>query len=70
MRKFNGILIDENGTPQRYAKFVCFGEMSVGTKCYHEVNENGEEIEGWFYFMSRRKIDGKNYQLFVLEGVE
>lgn len=69
MHKFNGIIID-NGECVRASRFVCFGEFSDGTRCFHEIDENGKEIEGVFYTMSRQKIDGKTYQLFFLEGVE
>ena len=69
MKKFNGMLIEDDEI-KRISKFVCFGEMSDGTKCFHEVDENGEEIEGKWYSMSRRKIDGTTYTLFFLEGLE
>ena len=69
MKKFNGFLI-ENGVCERRGKFVVFGEMSDGTKCYHEIDKNGDEIVGAWYSRMVKKIDGKNYNLFFLEGIE
>ena len=66
MKRFKGLLID-NGEIKRVSLFVCFGEMCDGTKCFHELDENGNEIETYWYSMSRRKIDGKTYTLFFLE---
>lgn len=68
MRKFNGFLI-ENYRVQRRGKFVVFGELSNGLKCYHELDGNGNEIEGVWYSRMVKKIDGKNYNLFILEGI-
>lgn len=69
MRKFNGLLVEDNEI-KKIAQFGCFGEMADGTKCFHELDENGNEIEGKWFSMSRRKIDGKTYTLFFLEGLE
>lgn len=69
MKKFNGLLVKDNEII-KISRFVCFGEMSDGTKCFHEIDENNEEIEGAWYSMSRRKIDGETYTLFFLEGIE
>ena len=69
MRKFKGVIIDDSKCI-RASRFVCFGQFADGTKCYHEVDDNGAEIEGIFYTMCRHKIDGKTYQLFFVEGIE
>ena len=69
MRKFNGLLI-EDGEIKKESRFVCFGEMSDGSKCFHEIDENDEEIEGKWYSMSRKKFNGKAYTLFFLEGLD
>lgn len=69
MRKFTGFLVDDNEI-KRESRFVCFGEMAGGTKCYHEIDENSKEIENAWYSMSKRKIDGVNYTLFFLEAID
>ena len=67
-RTFNGLLIDD-GEIKRASRFTCFGEMSDGTKCYCEVDENGEQIGTAWYSFSKKRIDGKIYNLFYLEAI-
>ena len=69
MHKFNGYIIND-GEIEKKSKFVCFGEMADGTKCFHEIDENGDEISGFWYSMSKIKVDGKQYALFFREGRE
>ena len=67
MRIYNGLLVDDNEI-KRSSKFVSFGEMADGSKCFHELDENGNEKDDFWFSMSRKKINGKNYTLFFLEG--
>ena len=67
MRKYNGLLID-NGEIIKESKFVSFGEMADGSKCFHELDENGNEKNDFWFSMARKKINGKQYTLFFLEG--
>lgn len=64
MKKFGGYVI-ENHYPVKY-QFVCFGEMIDGTHCYHKLDDNGNEIEGEWYSMSR----WSGHNIFTMEGVE
>ena len=68
--RFKGVIVNDNWEAVRASRFVCFGEFSDHTKCFHEVDENGEEIEGVFYTATRKKIGNKSYMLFFVEGVE
>ncbi len=69
MRKYTGIIIEDQKAVRK-STFKCFGEMADGMKCYHELDPEGEEIEGKWYSMARKKIDGTTYTLFFLEGLE
>lgn len=69
MRKFKGLLVDDNIIIKE-STFICFGQMSDGSKCFHELDTNNNEIIGAWYSMSRRKINGNTYTLFFLEGLE
>lgn len=62
--------IVENAEILRPARFKVFGEMADGLKCWHEVDEDGNEIEGAWYSCFCMKINGKRENFFVLEGVE
>lgn len=70
LRIFKGLLIDD-GEILRASRFGCFGEMDDGTKCFHEVDENGEKVsDAWYSFGKYRdKESGKVYNLFYLEGI-
>lgn len=69
MRKYSGYVVEDHEIG-RVSVFKCFGEMSDGMKCYHELDAVGEEIEGKWYSMARKKIAGTTYTLFFLEGLE
>lgn len=66
---FKGAIIDE-GKFIRASRFVCFGQMSDGMKCFHEIDADGNEIEGAWYSFSKVTIDGRKYPIFILEGIE
>lgn len=63
-RVFRGVKLDENLDYNGISKFIIFGQMDDGTSCYHEIDENGEEIEDAWY--SRQTRQGMN--IFFLEG--
>ena len=69
MRKYSGYVIEDK-TIERIAFFRCFGEMSDGMKCYHELDATGEEVEGKWYSMSKQRINGSVYTIFFMEGLE
>lgn len=68
LRVFKGLLIDDNEV-KRVSRFACVGEMADGTKVFHEVDDNGEEVGGAWYSFSKTRIDGKVYNLFFLEAI-
>ena len=63
-RVFRGVKLDENFEYKGVSKFIIFGQMDDGTSCYHEIDENGEEDETYWY--SRQTRHGMN--IFFLEG--
>lgn len=50
------------------SKFVVFGEMSDGSKCYHELDVCGHEKTDFWFSMSIMRINGKSEKIFFLEG--
>lgn len=64
-RTFTGLKIDENLESKGVSRFVIFGQMSDGSSCYHELDEQGNEIEDAWYSRSTKY----NMNLFFLEGV-
>lgn len=65
-RVFRGVKLDENLEYKGISNFIIFGQMNDGTSCYHEIDENGEEIEGAWYSRSTKYIPHMN--IFFLEG--
>lgn len=65
-RVFTGVKLDENLEYKGISKFIIFGQMNDGTSYYHEIDENGEEIEGAWYSRSTKYIPKVN--IFFLEG--
>lgn len=49
-----------------FGKFVIFGEMSDGSKCYHLINNEDGEIEGLFY---QKMLYNGRYG-FIASGLE
>ena len=65
MRRYKGIKIDENDQIIGWASFVVFGEMCDGSKCYYELDDDGNEKTGCWYFRIKRG----GYNVFIFGGV-
>ncbi len=65
-RKYTGLKINFDMQVEGESRFVVFGQMAEGMMCYHEIDENDEEIEGIWY--SKSRVSGTT--VFFAEGEE